>query len=477
MSVRKSAVGFLSLLFSLCFSTPTAAQNAVIDELFGFPCDAVTGVCPDGSAPAGSLVQASDGNFYGTTIFGTVKSHGGTVFKISPHGHFTSLEKFVADKKGQFSDGDFPVGGLVEGKDGFLYGSTRMGGAHDAGVIFKISKCGGFKVLHSFCSAAECADGANPTPLVLGNDGNLYGGTTSGATSNNGSIFRITPSGSLSTLHALNKTTDGGPPNQALVQASDGNFYGVGGISPTGVIGSLFRVTPAGQFTDIHDMGHPPDAAPNARLIQASNGLLYGATFYGEVFQISLTGSFQIVVPGNFDTIFGGVIQSPDGNLWGTHSGRGIFQNADALFANTLGGSNLLNVSFDCSINGGDPQGVIQGADGKLYGVATVCGVDSQNHAAGGTVFTVDAGLTAPQAVIAAFMPVRGNVGSLVTISGDHFVGVSAVAFNGVEASFKVLNAKFLRATVPVGATTGPITVTNAGGTTVSKHSFNVTER
>jgi uncharacterized repeat protein (TIGR03803 family) len=474
MSVRKSVVGFLSLLFGLCLSTPTAAQTAAIHELFGFPCDAVTGVCPDGSAPEGSLVQASDGNFYGTTIFGTVLSHGGTVFKISPGGQFTSLRKFVADANGHFSDGDFPVGELVEGNDGFLYGSTRMGGAHDAGVIFKISKSGGFRVLHSFCSAAQCADGANPTPLVLGNDGNFYGGTTSGAASNNGSIFRITPGGSFVTLHALNSTSDGGPPNQALVQASDGNFYGVGGISPTGVIGSLFRVTPSGQFTDIHNMGSPPDADPNARLIQASNGLLYGATLYGEVFQMSLSGSFQIVVPGNFDTILGGVTQASDGNLWGTHSGRGVFQNADALFADTLGGSNLLNVSFDCLINGGDPQGVIQGADGKLYGVATLCGVDSQHHAAGGTVFTVDAGLAAPQAVIAAFIPVRGNVGSSVTIRGDHFVGASAVAFNGVQASFKVLNTKVIRATVPAGATTGPITVTNAGGTTVTKHSFSV---
>jgi uncharacterized repeat protein (TIGR03803 family) len=473
MSLKKSVVRFLSLVVSLYFSTPTVAQSAAIQELFGFPCDAVTRACPDGSQPQGSLIQVSDGNFYGTTVFGAVSGHGGTVFKISPSGQFTSLKKFVADKKGHFSGGEFPVGGLVEGNDGFLYGSARMGGAHDAGVIFKISKSGGFKVLHSFCSAAQCADGANPTPLVLGNDGNLYGGTTSGAASNNGSIFRITPGGSFVTLHALNNTSDGGPPNQALVQASDGNFYGVGGISPTGVIGSLFRVTPAGQFTDIHDMSHPPDADPNARLIQASNGLLYGATFYGEVFQMSLSGSFQIVVPGNFDTILGGVTQASDGNLWGTHAGP-LFQNADALFEDTVGGSNLLSVSFDCSTNGGDPQGVIQGADGKLYGVATVCGVDSQHHAAGGTVFTVDAGLAAPQAAIAAFMPVRGKVGSSVTIRGDHFVGASAVAFNGVQASFKVLNTKFIRATVPAGATTGPITVTNAGGTTVSKHSFNV---
>jgi len=82
-------------------------------------------------------------------------------------------------------------------------------------------------------------------------------------------------------------------------------------------------------------MGDPPDADANARLIQASNGLIYGTTFYGEIFEMSLSGAFQTVVPGTFDTILGGVTQASDGNLWATHSGRGEFQNADALFSDT----------------------------------------------------------------------------------------------------------------------------------------------
>jgi uncharacterized repeat protein (TIGR03803 family) len=145
---------------------------------------------------------------YSTAIFGTAPPHGGTVFKVSPSGQFTLLKMFVADKNGRFKNGDGPVGGLVEGKDGFLYGATRLGGAHDTGVIFKISNSGRFKVLHSFCSVAQCADGGNPTALVLGNDGNLYGGNMSGAACNKGSIFRITPGGTLTTLYALNNTSD-----------------------------------------------------------------------------------------------------------------------------------------------------------------------------------------------------------------------------------------------------------------------------
>lgn len=475
MSVKQIVIGAVGLLFSLHLSTAAVAQTVAIQELFGFPCNAGTAVCPDGAGPQGALVQASDGNFYGTAAQGGAQStnDGGTVFKISPIGQFTLLDTFMADDNGSFSNGNGPVGSLVEGKDGFLYGATVAGGAHNAGVIFKISKSGAFKLLHSFCSAALCADGSNPTPLVLGNDGNLYGGTAGGGASNNGTIFRISPGGSLTTLHALNDTTDGGPPSQALVQASDGNFYGVGGFGPNGGLGDLFRVTPAGSFTDVHDMGTPPDADANARLIEASNGLLYGTTFYGEIFQLSFAGAFQIVVPGPFHTILGGVTQASDGNLWATHSGRGNFV-ADDLFVETVSGKNLLQLSFDCSVNGGNPQGVIQGADGKLYGLAASCGVDTHGQPAGGTVFTVDGGLLPPQAVIAAFTPASGKVGSQVTIRGDHFVGTTSVDFNGVKAAFKVLSTKFISVTVPVGASKGPITVRNAGGTTASQTSFTV---
>lgn len=473
MPVRPRVAVLVSFLFSL-FVSAGVGETPVIKELFGFPCNTVTGVCPDASAPAGALMQASDGNFYGMTLFGTHNTKtGGGVFRISPTGQVALLHEFLADANGTFSNGNGTVGGLVEGNDGFLYGVTIAGGAHNAGAIFKISKSGSFHLLHSFCSAALCADGSVPTPLVLGNDGNLYGGTRSGGTSNNGTIFRITPAGSFTTLHALNGITDGGPPIEALMQASDGNFYGVGSFAPSGGLGNLFRVTPTGKFTDLHDMGNPPDADANAPLIQGSNGLLYGTTFYGEIFAISLSGTYQIVAPGHFDTISGGVTEASDGNLWGTHS-EPPFRTADDLFIDTTNGAEIFHVFFDCSLNGGDPQGLMQGADGKLYGVTLLCGVDSQGQPASGTVFTVDAGLRAPRAVIASFAPTSGKPGAVLSIRGDHFVGTTAVTFNGVAAAFKVLNKKFLAVTVPAGASTGPITVTNAGGTTRSKQSFNI---
>ena len=472
MRLRPCRICVISFLLCVFFST-AFAETPVIKELFGFPCNAVNGVCPDGSAPSGSLVQASDGNFYGTTLFGTLeKTGGGAIFRITPAGQASLLHEFVPDGNGNFSDGSGTVGGLVEGIDGFLYGITAAGGAHNAGTVFKINKSGSFQLLHSFCSFPLCGDGSNPTPLVLGNDGNLYGGTQAGGAFNNGTIFRITTAGAFTTLHPLNNTTDGGPPSQALIQASDGNFYGVGGFGPSGGLGNLFRVTPKGQFADVHDLNSPPDADANARLIQASNGLLYGTTFYGEVFSLSTTGSFQIVVPGTFDTITGGMTQASDGNLWGTHADLAI-RTGDDLFTDATTGFELSHVFFDCQL-GEDPQGVIQGADGKLYGVALLCGVDSHGQATNGTVFAVEAGLKPPQAVVAAFAPASGAAGTEVLIRGDHFVGTTVAAFNGVKAAFKVLNTKFISVTVPGGAGTGLITVTNAGGTTASRQSFHV---
>src|SRR5579864_206234 len=203
--MKPRGISVLCLLFSLYTSTTAVGETAVIRELFGFPCNSITGACLDGASPQGSLVQASDGNFYGTATRGGAQNanDGGTVYKISPSGQFTLLDTFAADANGNFSNGSFPVGSLVEGNDGFLYGATANSGARGAGVIFKINKLGEFRLLHSFCSASLCADGSNPTSLVLGNDGNLYGGTMGGGASNNGTIFRMTTAGFLTTLHTL----------------------------------------------------------------------------------------------------------------------------------------------------------------------------------------------------------------------------------------------------------------------------------
>src|SRR5262249_6573299 len=146
----------------LCVTTATSAQT--INQLFSFPCPTQQfGSCSDGYSP-NALIQASDGNFYGAaqyTTQGFSVSHGGTLFKITPDGQFALLFTFAKDSSGKYIHGDNPASALVEGNDGFVYGTAFEGGANDAGVLFRISKTGtGFTVLHDFCSLANCVDGS-----------------------------------------------------------------------------------------------------------------------------------------------------------------------------------------------------------------------------------------------------------------------------------------------------------------------------
>jgi uncharacterized repeat protein (TIGR03803 family) len=362
-----------------------------IGSLFTFTCEGE--LCANGLFPMGLLMQGSDGNLYGaTSVGGTASNSGGTIFQITPTGALSTLHSFDADGNGQFPDGKTPTGSLVDGKDGFLYGTTLLGGAHGAGTVFKISKDHTFELLYNFCSLQNCADGSSPTSLTLGRDGNLYAGTASGGKSNNGTIFRISRTGSLKTIHSLNGIADSGAPN-VLIQASNGNFYATTGISGSGQLGTLFRVTRAGAFATLHNFSAPPDADPLGSLLQASDGNLYGATFYGEIFQSALTGNFKIIVPAPFDPIRGGLVQGSDGNLWGTHQGVG--SNPGDVFSQTLTGKQLQRVTFNCPQNGGAPQGMIQATDGKFYGVGTAC-VDATGKQHLGTVFVVNAGLPVP---------------------------------------------------------------------------------
>src|SRR5579872_5847909 len=274
--------------------------------------------CTDGSLPEGGLVQATDGNFYGTTSAGGVSSFG-TVFKITRAGGLTTLYSFCP-MGFSCTDGDAPAAGLIQGKDGNFYGTTTDGGAHfQGGTVFKITPLGTLTTLYSFCALSNCADGFNPfkAPLVQGTDGNFYGTTSGGGThSELGTIFKITPTGTLTTLYnfcALNNCTDGINPYFGVIQASDGNFYGTtfsGGSNALNGYGTIFKITPAGALTTLYTFcpqsGCSDSRTPYGGLVQATNGIFYGTACCGgtsddgTVFSLSVgLGPFVTTQPGS----------------------------------------------------------------------------------------------------------------------------------------------------------------------------------
>ena len=240
------------------------------------------------NAPDARLIQATDGNFYGTSLFGG--NNFGDVFRITTGGTLTSLFSF------QYPSGEAPYGGLIQASDGKLYGTTARGGANaagTAGTIFRITLEGALRTIYNFCAQANCPDGYHPsTPLVQSADGNFYGTTFDGGPSNNcsdgcGTVFKISPAGTLTTLHIFDGS-DGGGPTAGLVQGTDGNFYGTtieGGTSnncPDGC-GTVFKITPGGTLITLHSFDRTDGESPYGGLVQASNGIFYGTTEYGGI--------------------------------------------------------------------------------------------------------------------------------------------------------------------------------------------------
>ena len=194
----------------------------------------------DGSLPVAPLVQGSDGNLYGTTQngggSGNCYTGCGTLFKVTTSGSLTTLHIFNGD------DGSYPDGALVQGNDSNFYGTTTGIGTEGYGTVFKITPSGTFTTLHNFCSAQNCADGYNPfAGLVLATDGNFYGTTYHNGGNADGTIFRITPDGVLTTLHSFSGA-DGANPSAELTQGSDGNFYGTTALGGANNYGTVFRL-------------------------------------------------------------------------------------------------------------------------------------------------------------------------------------------------------------------------------------------
>jgi uncharacterized repeat protein (TIGR03803 family) len=240
--------------------------------------------CSDGAEPAASLLEGLDGNLYGTTSAGgnaSAPGGCGTIFHINPKGTLATLHIFTGVGG---DDGCGPLGNLIQASDGNYYGTTEGGGS-GFGTVYKMTAKGLVTILHSFCSSnPPCPDGFSPfAGLVQASDGELYGTAEGGGSGNEGTIFRITRTGVLSTLHSFCMSKgclDGQHPLGGLIQATDGNLYGT--TSNTGTAyGTVFRLNTAGKFGVLHTFIGSDGAYPEASLLQGTNGIFYGTTFGG----------------------------------------------------------------------------------------------------------------------------------------------------------------------------------------------------
>ena len=390
---------FLPLVFVFVFgfACTFSAQAARLNVIYNF-----TSSNNGGIYPAGSLVQGSDGNFYGTTNGGS-GSTGGTVFKMTPTGGLTTLVAFNG------SNGAQPSAALVQGSDGNFYGTTLIGGISNEGTVFKMTPTGILTTLVSF----NGANGANPqAALVQGNDGNFYGTTSSGSDANAGTVFQITPDGVLTTLVAFSGA-NGEQPFAGLVQGNDGNFYGTTYYGGSDGKGTVFRMTPEGVLTTLVSFNGTNGAQPSAALVQGSDGNFYGTTEYNEgtVFKMTPDGTLTTLVSFNYTNgaIPESLVQGSDGNFCGATEYGGS-ANEGTVFQMTPDGILTTLASFNYT-NGAIPGSLVQGSDGNFYGMANEGGTAGE-----GVVFQLT---LLPQVATPTFSPEAGTYTSAqsVTIS------------------------------------------------------------
>jgi len=442
------------------------------------------------------LIQGIDGNFYGTTTVGGIRGDG-TVFKIGPSGTLTTLKSFCTISG--CADGDIPYGGLVQTTDGDFYGTTWVGGAYGGGNVFKFTPGGAFTTLYSFCSLGEpCIDGLDLYDgLVQAIDGDFYGTTVGGGAngSNDGTVFKITASGTLTTLYsfcsqgAYPYCLDGYFVVSGLVQAANGDFYGTTLYGGTADSGTLFKMKPSGALTTLYSFCSQTNctdgAGPHGVLVQATDGDLYGTTEYGgahgegTVFRITPSGAlatlYSFCSQGSPCADGGrpeaGLIQATDGNFYGTTFGcTGCGAEVGSVFQITPAGVlTTLHIFCEqgapCTEPNSPAAPLLQATDGNFYGTSQLGGT---NHE--GAIFTLSMGL----GPFVAARPALGKVGTLVEILGTDLTGATSVSFNGTAAVFTVVSSSLIAATVPVGASTGKIQVVTPTGTLSSNLPFRV---
>jgi uncharacterized repeat protein (TIGR03803 family) len=363
----------------------------------------------------GALVQAADAGLFGPLF--NISTKDGRYYSVSPSGQ--DLQQYPTGAWSSFLALAAAPLGLYD-----AVGALDSHGVLSSIGFARIDEKGKVTIIHQ----SSPSNGVPIFRLIPAGDGNIYGvGAQSTELTPPIFIFRLTPSGAYSRLLTFPSTVSAGAYGASLVAASDGNLYGtfsVGGANKTGIV---FQVTLSGQWQTVasfpavgHDVGM---VYPNS-VMEASDGALYGSTVHNAIFRYDLT----------------------------THALTLAYQ------------MNPSNLQGSCA-----PCNFIQGSDGRLYGTAAIGGPG------GGAVFSLDFGLPKPTPFITRMVPASGTAGQKILLWGGHLVGATAVSFNGVPAAaFRVNSTQAVVATVPAGATTGPVTITTAGGSYTTAQEFTI---
>ena len=424
------------------------------------------------SNPQGqAIAQGRDGNLYTTSILGgdaNGPGYGpGTFFKFTPSGTTTLLT----------SIGYYVGSGVTLGTDGNFYGTNQNGGSSGGGQVFKVTPAGVETILYSFTGGT---DGADPwlVPPIQATNGIFYGTTCSVAVPNS-TVYSITSGGVFKTIHTFTGP-DGQDVRAALVQGTDGNFYGgtvSGGTSS--LWGVIFKMTPTGTVTVLHNFTGPDGAQVWLPLIQASDGNFYGVTArggsngIGVFFKITSSGTYTVLsnfAPGLAPPSTP-LIQATDGNFYGgtASGGSGSY---GTLYKLTKTGTFTVLHTFDWT-DGDNPQTPLkQHTNGLLYGTTYIGGTSTLCNTGGcGVVFSLNIGAK-PFLQLAL---TSGKAGTLVGMFGQGFDSASVVKFGGVAAtSITLTGSTYIVATVPTGALTGKVTVTTGSTILTSSQTFTV---
>jgi uncharacterized repeat protein (TIGR03803 family) len=462
-------------VFVLCTAAAIALPGQTFTTLYSF--DGTPGANPN--AP---LIQATDGNLYGITA-NTGKYCffcGGTVFKITPSGTLTTLFNF---RPNSAADGNSPFGGLIEASNGKFYATTWRGGTYGWGTAYEITRTGKVTPLYSFCSQLDCTDGLPPSPaLVQGTDGNFYGTTWgggpntgdcySGGFSGCGTVYTITRSGTLTILHSFDGNDGAQPIGGALVEAG-GEFYGSTVDGGAYGYGTIFRITSGGTLTTLHSFNSTDGAGPSSTLVKSTDGNFSGTTSGGGANGEGTV--FKITPRGGLTTLYSFCAQSGCADGSGPNS---ALRASDGNFYGTTsgGGANGQGTVFKIT-----PSGALT----TLHNFDSTDGssaeglVQDTNGTFYGTTYGGGAynygtvfSLSVGLGPFVKTRPHAGLVGQTIEILGTDLTGTTSVSFNGIAASFTVVSPSLITATIPTGATTGKVQVITPSGTLFSGGPF-----